>query len=317
MRTMLTTCLLALTLGTPFMSAAEQEHPMETAIVAAGCFWGVEDAFAHTEGVTNAESGYIGGTGDNPTYRLVCTGTTNHAEAVRVTYDPQRISYTQILDVFWNIHDATQVDRQGPDHGSQYRSAIFALDENQLALANHSKAVAQKYYSQPIATQVQLATTFWPAEDYHQDYMAVNGGSCHTRRRGLQIVTATIEQSNDEWKQQLGDEQFRILRQAGTEAPFGKAYTLWKDEKSGYARCAGCELEIFDLSTQFESGCGWPSFDKALPGRVTMIEDTSHGMVRTEVRCYRCGGHLGHLFDDGPTPTGKRFCINGGALIKQ
>ena len=288
---------------------------MQNIIIAAGCFWGIEDAYAHTPGVRDAVSGYIGGQTQRPTYKQVCTGETGHAEAVRVTFDPATVSYAQLLDLFWNLHDPTQVGGQGPDHGSQYRSAIFVQGPEQRALAEASKRVAQAYFSQPITTAIVEATTFWPAEDYHQDYLVKNGGACHTRRRGLQIVTAKIERSDEQWRATLNPEQFRILRHGGTEAPFCEPYKALKDIKTGYFTCAGCGLELFDAAQQFTSGTGWPSFSLSLPGRVAEFNDTSHGMVRTEVRCYRCDGHLGHVFPDGPAPSGKRYCINGLSLV--
>lgn len=150
-----------------------------TATFAAGCFWGVEAAFHHVPGVVDAVSGYIGGHTDNPTYKEVCTDRTGHAEAVEVTFDPARVSFNQLLDVFWKIHDPTQVNRQGPDFGSQYRSAIFTHDELQQAQAIASRDREQANQDKPIATQIQHATKFYRAEDYHQRYFERNPGACH------------------------------------------------------------------------------------------------------------------------------------------
>jgi len=301
--------------------AAQEPQPtpaspaMSTIIVAAGCFWGIEDAFAKTAGVSDAVSGYIGGHVDKPTYRQVCGGDSGHAEAVRITFDPAVVTYTQLLDVFWNIHDPTQVGGQGPDHGDQYRSAVFVQGGEQRAAAEASKLVAQKYFTKPITTTIVEAATFWPAEEYHQDYMVKNGGVCHTRRRGLQVVTAKITLSDEQWQAKLTPEQYRILRHGATEAPFCQQYKALSTITAGIFTCAGCGLELFDAAQQFTSGTGWPSFSLALPGRVAEVADHTHGMVRTEVQCYRCGGHLGHVFDDGPAPSGKRFCINGQSLL--
>ena len=150
---------------------------MAKATFGAGCFWGVEAAFRQIDGVTEAISGYSGGTTVNPTYKDVCTGTTGHAEAVEVTYDPARVTYQQLLDAFWKMHDPTTRDRQGPDVGSQYRSAIFYHDEEQKQLAEASKAAqdASKLYRGPIVTQVQPAGPFYEAEDYHQRYLEKRG----------------------------------------------------------------------------------------------------------------------------------------------
>ncbi len=151
----------------------------EKATFAAGCFWGIEHAFRALPGVIDAVSGYTGGTKDKPTYKEVCTGRTGHAEAVEVTYDPTKISYGDLLHAFWLMHDPTQVDRQGPDHGTQYRSAIFCHGAAQLEAARISAAAHQKNLKKPIATQIVPAATFWPAEDYHQRYLEKNGGVCH------------------------------------------------------------------------------------------------------------------------------------------
>ncbi len=147
----------------------------------AGCFWGVEAAFRQLPGVFEAIVGYEGGTTEHPTYRDVCSRRTGHAEVVEVTYDPARISYEQLLDTFWSIHDPTTRDRQGPDVGSQYRSAIFYHTPEQRTAAEASKAAADasSRYRRPIVTQVAPAQTFYPAEDYHQRYFEKNGIACH------------------------------------------------------------------------------------------------------------------------------------------
>ncbi len=156
--------------------------PIETAIFAAGCFWGVESAFGELPGVTATDVGYIGGNYAKPSYEDVCTGETGHAEAVRVMYDPDKISYATLVQKFFELHDPTQVNRQGPDIGDQYRSAIFTTTANQVHVAETVKAdlMQKAVFKRPIATAIEPAPTFWPAEDYHQKYFAKRGGgSCH------------------------------------------------------------------------------------------------------------------------------------------
>ena len=152
----------------------------QTATFAAGCFWGVEAAFRQVPGVLDVVSGYVGGHVDNPTYRQVCGHATGHAEAVEVTFDPQRVDYESLLNVFWQIHDPTQLNRQGPDVGDQYRSAIFTHGEEQERAAVESKEREQRNRARPIVTQILPAPRFWPAEEYHQRYFEKNGGAaCH------------------------------------------------------------------------------------------------------------------------------------------
>jgi peptide-methionine (S)-S-oxide reductase len=146
----------------------------------AGCFWGVEAAFRQVEGVTQTRVGYSGGTLENPSYEDVCSHTTGHAEVVEVTYDPERVTYEQLLDVFWGKHDPTQLNRQGWDVGDQYRSAIFFHDEDQHEAATRAKAREQARWSAPIVTQVEPAQTFYEAEDYHQRYLEKQGRSSCT-----------------------------------------------------------------------------------------------------------------------------------------
>lgn len=149
----------------------------EKATFGAGCFWGVEAAFRQLPGVVDTAVGFLGGSMVNPSYRDVCTGRTGHAEVVEVTYDPLRLSYEQLLNVFWEMHDPTTVNRQGPDVGTQYRSAVFYHSPQQEAVANDSKAKLQeaKRFPRPIVTEIAPASTFYPAEDYHQRYLEKQG----------------------------------------------------------------------------------------------------------------------------------------------
>ncbi|REK18203.1 MAG: peptide-methionine (S)-S-oxide reductase [Planctomycetota bacterium] len=155
---------------------------MAKATFAAGCFWGVEAAFRQVQGVTNTAVGYTGGNTPDPTYEQVCTDRTGHAEAVEVEFDPEKVPYERLLEVFWQNHDPTQLNRQGPDHGSQYRSAIFTHTPEQQTAAEASKQALDesKKYRQPIVTQIEPASTFYRAEEYHQQYLEKRGqSSCH------------------------------------------------------------------------------------------------------------------------------------------
>lgn len=272
-------------------------------IIAAGCFWGVQSAFDEVPGVVATEVGYIGGEVENPTYETVCEGNTGHAEAVRIQYDTDKTSYDKLLDVFFKIHNPTTLNRQGPDVGKQYRSAVFYLDENQkqavlkkIETLNHSGK-----FRRPIVTQIIPAGTFYPAEAYHQKYFEKQGlPSCH------------IHRSHEDWKDTLSPEAYHVLREKGTERPGSGKYLHFNEQ--GVYECAACGNKIFDSDAKFDSGCGWPSFDKAIPGSVKIQKDFSHFMIRDEVLCARCDSHLGHVFKDGPTETGNRFCINSVAL---
>lgn len=147
----------------------------EKATFAAGCFWSVEVDYRNTPGVTDVRVGYTGGHADDPSYEQVCSGSTGHAEAVEVTFDPEQVSYAELVDRFWDLHDPTQVNRQGPDVGTQYRSAIFTHSPEQAEAAAESKARAQLGFARPIATEITAASTFWPAEEYHQQYLVKTG----------------------------------------------------------------------------------------------------------------------------------------------
>lgn len=155
---------------------------METATFGAGCFWGVEETFRQVPGVVETTVGYLGGHMKNPTYQDVCTDETGHAEVVQVKYDPAKVSYDQLLDVFWSNHDPTTLNRQGPDWGKQYRSAIFfhTPEQEREARASKDKMQVSGRFRRPIVTEITPASTFYPAEEYHQKYLAKRGLShCH------------------------------------------------------------------------------------------------------------------------------------------
>lgn len=157
---------------------------LEKATFGAGCFWGVEVAFRQVQGVVGTAVGYLGGTLANPTYEDVCTGRTGHAEVVEVTYDPGKVTYENLLNVFWSNHDPTTLNRQGPDRGTQYRSAVFYHDEAQKQAATESKDRLDRAgrFSSPIVTEITPASTFYRAEEYHQRYLEKHGlASCHIR----------------------------------------------------------------------------------------------------------------------------------------
>ena len=170
----------------------------ETATFGAGCFWGVEWVYMQVPGVIDAVSGYAGGVTPDPTYEQVCSHTTGHAEVVEVTFDASRVSYDQLVEIFWAMHDPTQIDRQGPDVGDQYRSVIFTHSGDQQAAAEASRERVASRFTRPIATEILPAPTFYPAEGYHQRWYEKKGGTpyCHTlpvatlRELGLLSATA-------------------------------------------------------------------------------------------------------------------------------
>jgi methionine-S-sulfoxide reductase len=176
--------LMMFTIASAVLGAEKTENAkMEKAILAGGCFWGVEALFQELDGVVDTTVGYTGGHTLNPTYRDICGHGTGHAEAVEVIYDPGKVSYEDILVYFWRLHDPTTMNRQGPDIGDQYRSAIFYLSPEQQAAAEKVKPEAQKRWKKPIVTEIVPAATFYPAEEYHQDYIRKNGPhGCHYLR---------------------------------------------------------------------------------------------------------------------------------------
>ncbi len=401
------------------------EKQSESIVLGMGCFWGAEKRMSEIPGVLDVESGYANGEVDG-SYEAVLlqeklrawgkSGKRNHAEVVKVTFDPSRVTLETVLIKFWENHDPTQGDRQGNDIGSNYRSAVYTVSDDQMNAALKTKEIYQSALKEngfgPVTTEIAPLTAYFSAEEYHQDYLKKNpNGYCglggtgvryplmaaesgpeknntaanHPRLRSselsgnLQLIVfeadgcAFCEKFRKEilssWrsdvpvktsKNPLPPEGWTLsetLFATPTSVLFknGKEisrYTGYNGDKAGFWKWLGFHLltpeqqkiafesgterpgtgshldekrpgtfadpitgaPLFRTDGKFESGTGWPSFFTPVPGSVTLHEDYSHGMARTEVRSASSGIHLGHVFDDGPPPTYKRYCINGNVL---
>ncbi|MBE0617162.1 MAG: peptide-methionine (S)-S-oxide reductase MsrA [Proteobacteria bacterium] len=329
--------LVPLWLSVPAHAASPGEG-VRTATFAGGCFWCVEADFEKVPGVVEAVSGYAGGRVENPTYEQVSAGGTGHLEVVQVTYDPSKISYAELLNVFWRHVDPTDPDGQFVDRGPQYRSAIFYQDAEQERLAEESRdALARSgRFDKPIVTEILPLRAFYRAEDYHQDYYKTHairykyyrwnsgrdqflekvwGDEANKTAVGAKVVasTGTGKPSAAELQQRLTALQYRVTQEDGTEPPFDNEY--WNNKEPGIYVDVVSGEPLFSSLDKYDSGTGWPSFTKPLePGNVVEREDRGFFTNRVEVRSRGADSHLGHVFPDGPPPTGLRYCINSAAL---
>ena len=324
MTRLMTALTIALTImAVTIMTNTNAQADQEKAIFAGGCFWCMEPPFEKLAGVKEVISGYTGGFKGNPTYEEVSAGSTGHLEAVMVVYDPSRVTYEKLLDVFWRQIDPTDAGGQFVDRGAQYRSAIFYLSDTQKKLAEKSRdaLAASGVFKTKIATEILPASKFYPAEDYHQDYYKENpirykyyrGGS--GRDKFLEKTWGDEEKRREqELRERLTPMQYKVTQQDGTEPAFNNEY--WNNHEPGiYVDIVSGE-PLFSSTDKFDSGTGWPSFTRPIDkGNVVEREDNSFFMKRTEVRSAEANSHLGHIFyGEAISPNGVRYCINSASL---
>lgn len=289
----------------------EQQH---TAYFAGGCFWGLERYFQGVTGVTGTRVGYAQSNTVSPSYEQVCSGTTDAAETVEVTFDPNTVSLRTLTLLFFDVIDPFSVNQQGNDVGRQYRSGLYYLDESQRDVYEQARAELNVLESRESATEIESLANFYPAEEYHQDYLEKNpGGYCHISFAKIANVAKRQQYIEQVW--QLNPEEYQVTQHAATERPFTNEYDhefregIYVDVVSG--------KPLFASSDKYDSGCGWPAFSK--PIDESLLEGsrdlTFPGQPRIEVHTSETGIHLGHVFTDGPEELGGlRFCINSASL---
>ena len=305
----------------------------EEIYLAGGCFWGVEEYMERINGVIDVSSGYANGKTENPSYEEVIYNNTGHAETVHVKYDPEIIDLKGVLLYYFKVINPTSVNKQGNDRGSQYRTGIYYVNEDQVDIIKDVIAKEQEDHEKQIVVEVEPIDNYYLAEEYHQNYLKKNpNGYCHIdlslagdeiERDDLDIKTDKVNKvdkdlyskpSEEEIKEKLEKNQYNITQKNSTERAFTHEYNDL-DEKGIYVDIVTGE-PLFSSDDKFDSGTGWPSFTKPIESDVIKGEnDKSLGIDRLEIKSRVGDSHLGHVFDDGPADKGgKRYCINGASL---
>ena len=298
---------------------------IKTIYLAGGCFWGTERLFSLVPGVISTTAGYANSTVTDPSYKLVCTGTTNAAETVKVDYDDTKIGLSDLISLYFRSIDPLSLNRQGGDVGTQYRTGIYYTDPTDAPVVEAMLATLQRRHKEPIAIEYGQLQNFYPAEEYHQDYLIKNpGGYCHVdpalfkEARELKSIHAKDDdnrkENREELRKRLTPLQWEVTQNGATERPFINEYDhefrpgIYVDITDG--------TPLFVSTRKYNSGCGWPAFSRPIDNSlITEHLDTSFGRTRTEVRSASSGAHLGHVFPDGPQDDGGlRYCINSASL---
>jgi len=290
--------------------------------LAGGCFWGLEKYMSLINGVLETEVGYANGNTTNPTYEDVCYKNTGHAEAVRVIYDENIIPLAFLLELYSEAIDPTTLDRQGGDTGVQYRTGIYYTNEQDLSIIEQFIKQLQSRYTEPIMIEIKPLLNYYTAEKFHQKYLDKNPrGYCHIGSKTFDKAAGAIINPSEFPKPDpytlsgnLSRLQYDVTQHSATEPPFNNEY--WNTFQDGIYVDITTGEPLFASTNKFQSSCGWPSFSKPIdPNVIKEKTDTSHAMLRTEVRSRTGDAHLGHVFEDGPKQTGGlRYCINSASL---
>lgn len=309
-------------LGAKNIDNSMSTEPFNEIYLAGGCFWGTEHFLKQIPGVISTEAGYANSRIPSPSYADVCTGTTGAAEAVKVVYDPAQLDLTTLLDLYFKTIDPTAVNRQGNDHGTQYRTGIYYTNDADRKTIDREMTDVATMLHKRLAVEVEPLNNFYPAEEYHQDYLDKNpGGYCHINpalfeaaRRAVPVRRHFSRPDDATLRSRLTPEQYAVTQQNATERPYNNAY--WTEHRPGIYVDVTTGEPLFSSNDKFDSPCGWPSFSRPIEDSlIAEREDLSHGMTRTEVRSVKGDAHLGHVFNDGPTERGGlRYCINSAAL---
>ena len=297
----------------------ESEHVI---YLAGGCFWGLEQLMQSIPGVIDAQSGYANGSGEEEAdYETICAGDTGFRETVRVEYDPDQVSLDALLLAYFYVIDPTVENRQGNDIGTQYQTGVYYTNEKAKETVERI-AELERSRSKKFVVEIGPLLNYYPAEEYHQDYLVKNPlGYCHIRREEMKLFSELRIDPGDYRKpaaevirDKLTAEQYYITQEAGTEYAFQNEF--WDHFAKGIYVDIVTGEPLFSSTDKYESSCGWPAFTKPIEEpSIVKLEDHSYGMQRVEVRSRAGNSHLGHVFENDPeSPNGMRYCINSASL---